>query len=77
VFAWKHIGKHAFLNNIFQSLCQPDHSHKTALEKQGVYTHYTADGERAYTKNDYAYVVALNNVWAQNFQQAQTFELET
>ena len=57
VFAWKHIGRHAFLNNIFQSLCHADHSHKTGLEKQGVYTHYTPEGERAYTKDDYAYVV--------------------
>lgn len=62
LFAWKHIGKHAFLHNIFQSLCQPDHSHKTALEKQGVYTHYTLDGERSYTKDDYAYLVQQNSV---------------
>ena len=57
VFAWKHIGKHAFLNNIFQSLCHADHSTKTGLEKQGIYTHYAHEGERAYTKDDYAYVV--------------------
>ncbi|CAB4146797.1 HNHc domain containing protein [uncultured Caudovirales phage] len=61
VFAWKHIGRHAFLNNIFQSLCQPDHSHKTAMEKQGVYTHYTAEGEHAYTQHDYAYLMHQNN----------------
>lgn len=61
VFAWKHIGKHAFLNNIFQSLCHADHSHKTGLEKQGVYIHYTPDGERTYSKHDYAYVTQQNN----------------
>jgi hypothetical protein len=60
VFAWKHIGKQAFTHNIFQSLCHSDHSHKTALEKQGVYTHYTPDGERTYGKDDYGYV--LKNV---------------
>jgi 5-methylcytosine-specific restriction endonuclease McrA len=60
VFAWKHIGRHAFLNNIFQSLCQPDHSHKTAMERQGVYTHYTPDGERTYTKDDYTFIVMTN-----------------
>ena len=61
VFAWKHIGKHAFLNNIFQSLCHADHSHKTGLEKQGVYIHYTPDGERTYSKHDYAYVTQQNS----------------
>jgi len=58
VFAWKHIGKHAFLRNIFQSLCHADHSHKTGLEKQGIYVHYTAEGEKAYTIGDYGYVMA-------------------
>jgi 5-methylcytosine-specific restriction endonuclease McrA len=57
LFAWKHVGKHAFLRNIFQSLCHADHSHKTGMEKQGRYIHYTADGEKEYTINDYAYVV--------------------
>jgi len=53
VFPWKHIGNHAFLHNVFQSLCHADHSHKTGLEKQGKYIHYTAEGEREYTINDY------------------------
>ena len=61
VFAWKHIGKHAFLNNIFQSLCHADHSHKTGLEKQGIYTHYAFSGEKQYTKHDYAYVTQQSN----------------
>lgn len=57
VFAWKHIGKQAFLNNIFQSLCHADHSHKTGQEKQGLYIHYALEGERSYTKEDYNYVM--------------------
>lgn len=58
VFPWKHIGKHAFLRNLFQSLCKADHSHKTGLEKQGVYIHYTIDGDKEYTAHDYGYVMA-------------------
>lgn len=57
VFPWKHIGKHAFLHNVFQSLCHADHSHKTGLEKQGRYIHYTLDGEKEYTINDYNFVL--------------------
>ena len=57
VFAWKHVGKHAFLRNVFQSLCHADHSHKTGLEKQGKYIHYTAEGEREYVIGDYGYVM--------------------
>lgn len=57
VFPWKHIGKQAFLHNIFQSLCHADHSHKTALEKQGKYIHYTLDGEKEYIVTDYPYVM--------------------
>jgi hypothetical protein len=61
VFAWKHIGKHAFLHNVFQSLCHADHSHKTGLEKQGIYIHYAFSGEKQYTKHDYAYVTQQSN----------------
>jgi 5-methylcytosine-specific restriction endonuclease McrA len=57
VFPWKQINTLAFTYNIFQSLCHADHSHKTALEKQGKCTHYTPDGERHYTKADYAFIV--------------------
>lgn len=57
VFPWRHIGKQAFLHNIFQSLCHADHSHKTALEKQGKYIHYTLDGEKEYIVTDYPYVM--------------------
>jgi hypothetical protein len=61
VFPWKAIGKHAFLNNIFQSLCHADHSHKTKLERQGKYTHYTQEGEKEYTQADYAFMVTNAN----------------
>jgi hypothetical protein len=57
VFPWKHIGKHAFLRNVFQSLCKADHSHKTGMEKQGVFIHYTVEGEREYTAHDYGYMM--------------------
>jgi hypothetical protein len=30
VFRWTHIGRGAFYNNIFQSLCPQHHSHKQA-----------------------------------------------
>jgi 5-methylcytosine-specific restriction protein A len=66
VFPWRHIGQHAFLSNIFQSLCHADHSHKTALEQRGEYTHYTANGEKVYTKDDYAYVLHQTNNGGEN-----------
>ena len=54
VFAWKHIGRHAFTQNIFQSLCHNCHSYKTGLEKQGIYEHYTHEGVIQYTEHDYS-----------------------
>ena len=60
VFPWKAIGKHAFLNNIFQSLCHADHSHKTKVERQGKYTHYTQEGEKEYTQADYPFQMHQN-----------------
>ena len=61
VFPWKHIGKQAFLNNIFQSLCQPDHSHKTAKERKGIYEHYTIEGIKTYTEDDYHYIMGQHS----------------
>lgn len=55
VFPWTQIGEHAFLHNIFQSLCQSCHSSKTQLEQQGIYKHY---GIKDYTQEDYRVVVA-------------------
>lgn len=56
VFAWKAIGKQAFTNNLFQSLCPEHHSHKTALEQQGIYRHYS-DSIKDYRVDDYAYIL--------------------
>lgn len=56
VFAWKAIGKEAFTNNLFQSLCAEHHSHKTALEQQGIYRHYS-DQIKDYTLGDYKMVL--------------------
>lgn len=41
LFPWSAIGDKAFYHNIFQSLCQPCHSVKTALEQKGIYRQYT------------------------------------
>ena len=60
LFAWNKIGKNAFYNNIFQSLCTNCHSHKSALEKQDIYTHY-ATGKQ-YTLNDYAYITKQSTI---------------
>jgi 5-methylcytosine-specific restriction endonuclease McrA len=61
LFAWKHIGKHAFARNIMQCLCHACHSQKSGLEKQGVYRHYTPEGVKDYSKHDYAYLMAQYN----------------
>ena len=58
VFPWRHIGEHAFLNNIFQSLCHECHSVKTGKERKGTFIHYTSEGEKELTKDDYAYTMA-------------------
>ena len=61
LFAWKHIGKLAFSNNVYQCLCHNCHSTKSGLEKQGIYRHYTQDGVKDYSKHDYAYVLHQHN----------------
>jgi len=53
VFPWKAYGEQAFSQNIFQSLCHAHHSHKTALERQGKYEHYTQHGIKTYVEGDY------------------------
>ena len=57
VFAWRHIGKHAFTNNLFQSLCSPCHSLKTANERKGEYQHFTSDRLIVYGLSDYAHAI--------------------
>ena len=58
VFPWRRIGEHAFLHNIFQSLCPECHSHKTGQEKHGVYLYYTQDGIEQLTEQDYRAKIA-------------------
>lgn len=58
LFPWNVVGGESFLRNIFQSLCQPCHSHKTGLEQRGVIEHY--DGEVVtYAPEDYGSVMAM------------------
>lgn len=59
LFPWNVVGGESFLRNIFQSLCQPCHSHKTALEQRGTIEHY--DGVvKTYSVEDYSVVVATH-----------------
>jgi hypothetical protein len=58
VFPWRQIGQHAFLNNLFQSLCPECHSYKTGQEKQGVFLYYTPKGIEQLTERDYRAKVA-------------------
>ena len=57
LFAWSAIGKEAFHLNIFQSLCDECHSHKTVLERKGVYRHYLGSTQTDYALTDYARVL--------------------
>ena len=58
LFPWRSIGAHAFTHNIFQSLCQPCHSHKTGQEKQGLIEQYGLEKISVWTIDDYGYVLA-------------------
>lgn len=53
VISWQAVGAHAFKVNRFQSLCTSCHATKSALEKRGVYRHYTDTGAIDYTVRDY------------------------
>ena len=57
LFAWTQLGRGAFLRNRFQSLCIPCHSTKTALERRGVFVHYTENGPIEYGLGDYSRIV--------------------
>jgi len=56
VFPWQTIGVHAFTRNLFQSLDAECHGIKSALEKRGVFIHYT-DKANEYTAQDYAFLM--------------------
>ena len=53
VFPWKQIGDHAFMHNIFQSLCPECHSYKTGQEKHGNFLMWSAKGVETLTEHDY------------------------
>lgn len=57
VFPWIQIGEHAFIHNLYQSLCQPCHSSKTQLEQQGVFRMY-GNPHMDYKHSDYRIAVA-------------------
>jgi cytochrome c2 len=46
---------------VFQSLCHECHSYKTGKERKGTFIHYTPEGEKNLTKDDYAYTMARVN----------------
>ena len=61
VFAWRHIGKEAFLANAFQSLCHDHHSMKTQQEKRGVYLHWVNGVQYERTLGDYKMFTVFGN----------------
>ena len=56
LFPWVAVGGASFINNVFQSLCQPCHSHKTGLEQRGIIEHYGLVVTE-YTIEDYGFVL--------------------
>ena len=58
VFPWRQISPAAFRRNLFQSLCAPCHSVKTASEARGVFIYYTAAAAVEYTRADYVSATA-------------------
>ena len=61
VFPWRRIGKHAFMHNIFQSLCHNCHSVKTGQEHQGIFEHFSKDKVITYSVSDYAFATLACN----------------
>ncbi len=53
VFPWRQMGEHAFLHNIFQSLCPECHSYKTGKERHGIFLMWTQKGQESLSKHDY------------------------
>ena len=53
VFPWARIGLAAFKRNLFQSLCQSCHSHKTHMEGKGYAIHYTDGSAHQFLIADY------------------------
>lgn len=59
LFAWKLIGREAFHNNIFQSLCSNCHSYKTGLENKGIFRYFSSPIQD-FRLSDYRSVVFAN-----------------
>ena len=59
LFAWKLIGREAFHNNIFQSLCTNCHSYKTGLEQKGIFR-YFSNPIQDFRLTDYRAIVYAN-----------------
>lgn len=57
VFPWARIGHRAFKHNIFQSLCQSCHSHKTYMEGKGYAMHYSDGIAHQFAISDYERIV--------------------
>jgi len=57
LFPWSSIGDTAFYHNLFQSLCQPCHSVKTALEQRGIYRHYVPHPFKDFRLSDYDRII--------------------
>ena len=53
LFPWRQIGPEAFRRNVFQVLCQEHHSHKTQQERKGIIEHYTLDGIKQVSLEDW------------------------
>lgn len=58
VFPWARLGDHAFRHNLFQSLCGPCHSVKTAREKSGIFLYFTNTNTIEYKITDYPAAIA-------------------
>lgn len=56
VFPWSQIGQEAFYINLFQSLCKPHHTYKTAQEQRGLILYYNHT-QIEYSINDYQRIV--------------------
>lgn len=61
VFPWRQIGEHAFLNNVFQSLCHECHSYKTGKERNGVIIYFDQKENKSLTLNDYPLAMSMIN----------------
>jgi hypothetical protein len=58
VFAWNQLGKDAFYNNLFQSLCPECHSYKTGQEQKGIYIWWHDGKEEMLSKGDFMRLIA-------------------